>query len=61
METKPKIASKTLWVNGVALLASVASVAFGFEVDAEAQAAIVGGIMAVVNIGLRLVTVKGLS
>lgn len=57
MQSKPFWTSKTLWVNVVALVASVTG-AFGIDVGLtpEAQASIVGGIMAVANIVLRLVT-----
>jgi hypothetical protein len=49
--------SKTLWANIVAGVATV-STAFGLDLglDAETQVAFVGGIMAVVNIVLRIVT-----
>lgn len=62
MDSKPHLASKTLWVNGLAGVAAV-STAFGFDIglDAEAQTAIVGGIMAIVNIVLRLVTKQPLG
>ena len=58
-ESKPIYASKTLWVNLVALVVSVAA-AFGVDLglDTEAQASLVGGIMAVVNIALRMFTDK---
>ena len=57
MESKPFWASKTLWANVVGGGVAVAT-AFGLDLqlDAEAQTAIVGGIMAVVNVALRLVT-----
>lgn len=49
--------SKTLWVNIIAGVVAVAG-AFGLNlpIDGEAQTAIVGGIMAVVNIVLRFTT-----
>ncbi|MDA0238995.1 MAG: hypothetical protein O3A84_03075 [Proteobacteria bacterium] len=49
--------SKTLWVNGIAGLVSV-SAAFGIDIgiDEQTSAALVGGIMAVVNVILRFVT-----
>ena len=55
--TKPLSESKTLWVNGLAALVTI-STAFGLDLglDAEAQTAIVGGVMALVNVWLRLVT-----
>lgn len=54
---KHPLASKTLWVNVVAGIAAVGT-AFGLDLglDAEQQTAIVGGIMALVNIVLRFVT-----
>lgn len=57
METKPFWTSKTLWVNGVALIASVA-IAFGWDLGLtpDVQGTIVAGIMSVVNIILRLIT-----
>ena len=57
MEAKPIWASRTFWVNMVALVASVAGV-FGTDVGlaAEQQTAVVGGIIAVANIVLRVVT-----
>ena len=57
MEAKGPLESKTIWVNGVALLAAVTGT-FGLDLglDAETQAALVGGIMAVVNVVLRFMT-----
>lgn len=54
---KPWYLSKTLWVNIVAGIAAVTG-AFGMDLglDAETQTAIVGGVMAVANVALRLVT-----
>lgn len=62
MNSKPHLASKTLWVNSFAGIAAV-STAFGLDLglDAEAQTAVVGGIMAIVNIVLRLVTKQPLG
>lgn len=62
METKPFWASKTLWVNAIAMVAAVSG-AFGVDLglDPETQTAIVGGVMAVVNIVLRLTTDKAVS
>ena len=55
--SKPFWASKTLWVNLIAL-AVVVSTAFGVDLglNPEAQVAVVGTVMSVVNIILRLVT-----
>lgn len=49
--------SKTLWANILAGIATV-STAFGLDLglDEETQIAVVGGVMAVVNIVLRVVT-----
>jgi hypothetical protein len=54
---KPFYASKTLWTNIVMLVATV-STAFGLDLglNPEAQVAIVGTVMSVVNIILRFVT-----
>lgn len=60
--TKSIFASKTIWVN---LLAFVASVLTGLGIniglDPATQGTIVMGIMAVVNMGLRSVTSKPLA
>lgn len=61
MESKPFWASKTMWVNVVALVASVAAAFGAVDLDAEVQASIVGGAMAVANIVLRIVTKGGVS
>ena len=57
MNDKAWYTSKTLWVNIVAGIATV-STAFGLDLglDAETQVAVVGGLMALLNIVLRLVT-----
>ncbi len=57
METKPFYASKTLWVNLVAVIAALSG-AFGLDLglDPETQVTIVGAIMGVVNIVLRFTT-----
>ncbi len=62
VETKVWFASKTLWVNFIAVIAAVAS-AFGLDLglDPESQVAIVGGVMAVVNIMLRFATTTALG
>jgi uncharacterized membrane protein len=48
--------SKTLWVNLIAFVALVAQIIFGFAIDAETQV----GLLAVINLILRLVTKSGL-
>ena len=57
---KPWYASKTMWVNIVALLGSVAA-ATGLDLGLtpEVQGSIVAAIMAVVNIVLRIMTNQG--
>ncbi len=57
MDSKPFWASRTLWINAIALIAAVTG-ALGIDLglDAGAQTALVAGVMAVVNIVLRLVT-----
>lgn len=61
-DSKPFWASKTLWTNVIAGGVAVAT-AFGLDLglDAEAQTAIVGGILAVANIVLRVVTKTAVS
>ena len=61
-DTKPWWTSKTLWTNAVMLVITV-STAFGIDLglDPEAQVAIIGGVMAVVNIILRIVTKTAVS
>ena len=56
-EAKPWYASKTLWANVIGGAVAVGT-AFGLnlQIDAETQTAIVGGIMAVVNVILRFMT-----
>jgi len=60
-EVKPFWASKTLWVNVIAFMAAI-STAFGIDLglDPENQIAVVGGVMAFVNVVLRFVTTKPL-
>lgn len=52
---KPWWLSRTLWLNIVGLAATLAA-GWGFEIDGEAQAQIVAGVLAVGNILLRLMT-----
>lgn len=62
METKPFWASRTLWINLIAGLVIVAG-AFGLDLDVtpETQTALVGGIMAIVNIILRFITTTAID
>jgi len=55
MDEKHWYASKTIWVNAVALVAGLL-MAFGIELTADQQGAMVTTILAIANIGLRLVT-----
>jgi hypothetical protein len=59
---KPFWSSKTLWINLIALVAAI-STAFGVDLglDPEAQIAIVGTVMSVINIVLRFVTKAPIS
>ncbi len=61
-DAKPAWTSKTIWVNMIALLASLA-LAGGFDLglDAATQTSLVGGIMAVVNVVLRLMTTTAIG
>lgn len=52
MEGKKWYASKTVWVNLIAIVALFAQTQFGFVLDADEQI----GILAVINIVLRLFT-----
>jgi hypothetical protein len=56
-DTKPWFASRTLWVNAIALVATLA-LANGLDLGltAETQAEIVAGVLAAVNIVLRFRT-----
>jgi hypothetical protein len=58
MEAKKWYLSKTLWVNVAAILAIVLNSRYGIELDAEVQATMATGLLAVVNIILRLMTGK---
>ena len=62
MENKPFWASKTLWVNAIAVLAALTG-AFGMDLglDPETQLAVVGAVMGVVNIVLRFLTKSTVS
>jgi hypothetical protein len=60
MSNKPFWASKTLWVNALAVAAAVGTVV-GFDLTPELQAEIVVIVMGVVNIVLRFVTKSGVS
>lgn len=62
MDSKPFWASKTLWANIIGGAVAVGT-AFGLDIglDAEAQTAIVGGIMTVINVILRFMTTAPVS
>lgn len=54
--------SKTMWVNLIALIASVtAGLGFDLGLDVATQGTLVMGIMAVVNIVLRATTSKAVT
>jgi len=55
MMSKNILQSKTFWANIVSVLAVIAA-GRGLEIDAATQAGIVAGVMAVVNIIMRLVS-----
>jgi len=57
MEAKSIFASRTLWANVVGGALAIGT-AFGLDlpVDEETKTAIVGGVMAIVNIVLRFMT-----
>ena len=56
MESKKFWKSKTLWVNLVAVIAIVLNSIYGIELDAETQAALATGVLAIINIILRMFT-----
>ena len=57
MGNKPFWASKTLWVNAIAIIAAIAGAAsVDLGLDPETQIAAVGIIMGVVNMILRFMT-----
>jgi len=56
MENKHWYASKTLWVNFLAIVAIILNNQFGIELDVEVQAALATSILAIINIVLRFVT-----
>lgn len=60
MNSKPWWASKTIWVNLVALVGAVGA-GFGLELPGDLQASIVVAIMAIANIVLRFVTRQPVS
>jgi hypothetical protein len=61
MQTKAWWSSKTIWVN---VMAGVAAIAAGFGLDlgltAEVQSQVVVGVLAAVNVALRVVTSSAL-
>lgn len=57
MDTKKWYASKTLWVNILAVAGIIAQGQFGYVISPQVQAGILGGI----NLILRLVTKTGLE
>jgi uncharacterized membrane protein len=59
-DAKKWYASKTIWVNVVALIASLL-LTFGIELNADQQASLVTSILAVVNIALRFATTEGIT
>ena len=52
MDKKKWYKSKTIWINLIGLVALVSQTQTGFVIDAEAQV----GILAVVNLVLRMIT-----
>lgn len=63
-QSKPFWASKTIWVNLIALAASLVGafgLDLGLDLSAEGQTSMVAGIMAVVNVALRLLTKEPVS
>ena len=61
MESKKWLKSKTLWVNLVFIIGLLLNAKWGIEVDAETQAILATGILAIVNIILRVKTNTALT
>ena len=61
MTTKKWYQSKTLWTNGIAIAAMLIVSFTGVDIDGETQAAIATGVLAVINVVLRLVTNKSVT
>ena len=57
-QTKPWWTSKTIWVNCVAL---VGSIALSYGMDESVWAEVSTTVLAVVNLGLRLVSDSGVA
>lgn len=57
-QTKPWWTSKTIWVNCVALIGSIA---LAYGIDESVWAEISTTVLAVVNLGLRLVSDSGVT
>lgn len=59
MDSKPWYLSKTIWVNGLTFAATVAAL-FGVDLglDDATKATIATGVLALVNVVLRVVTRK---
>lgn len=62
MDSKPWYMSKTMWANIIALVVAVLG-GFGIDIGLtpETQVSIVAGIMAVLNVVLRLTTKSGVT
>ena len=58
MEMKHWWASKTIWVNFVAIVGILLNSQFGIELDTEVQAALATSILAIINIVLRIMTTQ---
>ena len=58
MDGKPFWASKTIWVNGVSVLAAILGAAGIASIGVEVQAEAVAVVMGVINIVLRFMTDK---
>ena len=58
MESNPFWTSRTIWVNGVSVIAAILGAAGIASIGAEVQAETVAVIMGVINIVLRFMTDK---
>jgi len=63
-ETEAKVwyKSRTIWLNLIAAIGTISTIAgFDFEMSEEQQVALVGGIITAVNIACRFITKQPVS
>ena len=60
MDSKPFWASKTIWVNFIAIVAAIAA-AMGFDIGPELQATTVAFALGAANLAMRMISSKALT